>query len=184
MRITGLPQNLNLNLNLKLRLQLQLNRHVLTLVLGLILVKLQLRPLQLTATLEILLWRIERASNLTMPCIRKISRCTTRNSSPSVVYKTGSRKHSAKSTKGSSVNLPIQSDNGMRTSRLWLAKLITRALKDFKCKGTCRQAIEVRIVHEEFVEEREKQGVRAQMKTLQQAGVTLACRLGNEGSHE
>ena len=52
------------------------------------------------------------------------------------------------------------------------------------CKGTCRQAIEVHIVHEEFVEEREKQGVRAQMKTLQQAGVTLACRLGNEGSHE
>jgi len=53
-----------------------------------------------------------------------------------------------------------------------------------ECKGTCRQAIEVHIVHEEFVEEREKQGVRAQMKTLQQAGVTLACRLGNEGSHE
>src|SRR5436853_2899042 len=52
------------------------------------------------------------------------------------------------------------------------------------CKDTCRQAIEVHIVHEEFVEEREKQGVRAQMKTLQQAGVTLACRLGNEGSHE
>ena len=54
----------------------------------------------------------------------------------------------------------------------------------YNCKSTCRQAIEVCIVHEEFVEEREKQGVRAQMKILQQAGVTLACRLGNKGSHE
>ena len=48
----------------------------------------------------------------------------------------------------------------------------------------CKQAIEIYIIHKEFVEEREKQEVKAQMKTLQQADITLACRLGNEGSHE